>query len=86
MEETHCIFCTHIVVCMLTPSRNCKHFDDKRENKTSFKEVEKSVNKDKFIDHLNGILKEHFDYVPLNTTLKVAEELMNILPKATWIE
>ena len=45
-----------------------------------------SVNQDKFIDQLNGILKDHFDYVSLDTTLKIAKELMNILPKINWIE
>lgn len=44
----------------------------------------RSVNQDKFIDQLNGILTHHFDYVPLDTTLKIAEELMNILPTEIW--
>ena len=30
--EKHCIYCTHIAVCMLKPSLNCKHFDEKRKN------------------------------------------------------
>jgi hypothetical protein len=32
--------------------------------------------KDRFIDDLNLALKNNFDYVPLEKTLKIAEELI----------
>lgn len=32
--------------------------------------------RDKFIDALNGALKDHFDYVPLDTTIKIADQLI----------
>ena len=34
------------------------------------------MNKEEAINIINTILKEHFDYVPLNTTLKVTEALI----------
>lgn len=34
------------------------------------------MNRDELIDIVNGILKDHFDYVPLNTAIKVADALI----------
>ena len=33
--------------------------------------------KEEVVNIINNILKEHFDFVPLDTTLKVAEALIN---------
>lgn len=34
------------------------------------------MNRDELIDIVNSILKDHFDYVPLNTAIKVADALI----------
>jgi hypothetical protein len=34
------------------------------------------MNKEKIINIINDTLKEHFDYVPLDTTLKITETLI----------
>jgi hypothetical protein len=46
-----------------------------QEEKIEAQELEKNK-KDRFIDDLNLALKNNFDYVPLEKTLKIAEELI----------
>ena len=46
----------------------------KREKYMCANEIE--INTENFITQLNTILKDNFDYVPLDTTLKVAKTLM----------
>ena len=51
-------------------------YTELQEEKIEAQELEKNK-KDKFIDDLNLALKNNFDYVPLEKTLKIAEELIN---------
>lgn len=48
------------------------------------------MNRDTLIDVVNGILKDHFDYVPLDTAIKVADELIkkgvvNMERETMWV-
>ena len=52
----------------------------KREKYMCANEIE--INAENFITQLNTILKDNFDYVPLDTTLKVAKALM----ERGWVE